>query len=101
MAPTGGPDFASRAADTLEVVVDAIHDRAIRPAILVARVLVYGIVIGVIALVIGVVVSIGVVRLLDVYAFGGRVWASDALLGLILCAAGGVAWRKRRPPVED
>jgi hypothetical protein len=45
--------------------------------------------------VLSVVVAIAVVRLLDVYVFGGRVWASDALLGAILVAGGVFAWTKR------
>lgn len=98
---SAGPDFASRAADTLETVVDAIHDRAIRPLLLVARGLVYGIVVAAMATVIAVALSIGLVRLLNVYVFGGRVWASDAVLGLVLCAVGAFAWFKRRPPVEE
>jgi len=99
-SPSQDDDFASRAASTLEAVVDAVHDRAIRPLLLVARGLVYGIVILVMVAVIAVVVSVGLVRLLDVYVFGGRVWASDGVLGLVLCMAGAFAWHKRRTPVE-
>ncbi|MDA8071983.1 MAG: hypothetical protein M0Z82_10385 [Actinomycetota bacterium] len=99
LRPAGG-DFASRAADTVESVVDLVHDRAIRPLLLVARGVVYGIVVLTMLCVVGVVLSVGLVRLLDVYAFGNRVWASDALIGLVLCAAGALAWRKRRPAQE-
>jgi hypothetical protein len=35
------------------------------------------------------------VRLLDVYAFGDRVWASDALLGTIFGGGGFFLWLKR------
>ena len=65
-------------ADTIEDVVEAVQDRVVRPLILVARGLVFGIIIATMALVLSVVMAIAVVRLLDVYAFGGRVWASDA-----------------------
>lgn len=99
LRPVGG-DFASRAADTVESVVDVVHDRVIRPLLLVARAIVYGIVVLAMVTVVGVVLAIALVRLLDVYAFGGRVWASDALIGLVLCAAGALAWRKRRPAEE-
>jgi hypothetical protein len=41
--------------------------------------------------------AIALVRVLDVYAFGGRVWASDAVLGGLLVLGGGFAWTKRAP----
>ena len=60
--------------------------------------MVFGIIIAVMALVLSVVLAIAVVRLLDVYAFGGRVWASDALLGALLVVGGAFAWTKRARP---
>lgn len=99
LRPVGG-DFASRAAGTVESVVDLVHDRAIRPLLLAARGIVYGIVVITMLTVVGVLLAIALVRLLDVYAFGGRVWASDAVIGLVLCAAGALAWHKRRAAEE-
>lgn len=100
-APPGAPagaDFAARAADLVETVVDTVHDKAVRPALLAARAVVFGLVVLTMAVVAAVASLIGLVRLLDVYAFGNRVWASDALLGAICCAAGALAWAKRRGP---
>ena len=100
-APPGAPagaDFATRAADLVDTVVDTVHDKAVRPALLAARAVIFGLLVLTMAAVAGVASLIGLVRLLDVYAFGGRVWASDALLGAICCAAGVVAWAKRRGP---
>jgi hypothetical protein len=99
-APSGGPgasqaDWPAKVADTIEDVVDAVGDRVVRPLILAARGLVFGIIIVTMALVLSVVLAIAVVRLLDVYAFGGRVWASDALLGAVLVIGGAFAWSKR------
>ena len=82
-------------ADTIEDVVEAVQDRVVRPLILVGRGIVFGVIIAVMALVLSVVMAIAVVRLLDVYAFGGRVWASDAVLGAILVIGGAYAWTKR------
>ncbi len=98
--PLGTPgvsqaEWPAKVADTIEGVVGSVHDRVVRPLTLVARVLVFGIIIGVMALVLSVLAVIAVVRLLDVYAFGGRVWASDALLGALLVTAGFFAWSKR------
>jgi hypothetical protein len=90
-------DWPAKVADTIEDVVEAVQDRVVRPLILVARGIVFGIIIAVMALVLSVVVAIAVVRLLDVYAFGGRVWASDAVLGGLLVIGGAFAWSKRSP----
>lgn len=88
-------EWPAKVADTIEEVVGAVHDRVVRPLTLVARGLVFGIIISVMALMLCILAVIAVIRLLDVYAFGGRVWASDALLGALLVAAGVFAWTKR------
>jgi hypothetical protein len=101
--PASGPsagglsqaEWPATVADTIEDVVEAVHDRVVRPLILVGRGVVFGVIIAVMALVLSVVLAIAVVRLLDVYAFGGRVWASDAVLGAILVIGGAFAWTKR------
>jgi hypothetical protein len=91
-------DFAARATDLVETVVVAVHDKAVRPALLAARAVVFGLLVLTMAAVAAVASLVGLVRLLDVYAFGGRVWASDALLGAVCCAAGALAWAKRQGP---
>jgi hypothetical protein len=88
-------EWPAKVADTIEDVVEAVHDRVVRPLTLVARGLVFGIIIAVMAIVLSILAAIAVIRLLDVYAFGGRVWASDALLGTLLVLAGAFAWSKR------
>ena len=85
-------DWAARAADTVDLVVDTIYDKLIRPAVLAARLVIFGIIVLILALVVILVVSVALVRLLDVYAFGDRVWASDALIGSVLTAGGLFAW---------
>jgi hypothetical protein len=94
-ADTSQPEWPAKVADTIEDVVEAVHDRVVRPLTLVARGLVFGIIIAVMAIVLSILAAIAVIRLLDVYAFGGRVWASDALLGTLLVLAGAFAWSKR------
>jgi hypothetical protein len=93
--PLSQADWPAKVADTIEDVVGSVQDRVVRPLILVSRGIVFGIIIAVMAILLSVVMAIAVVRLLDVYAFGGRVWASDALLGAILVLGGGFAWTKR------
>jgi hypothetical protein len=53
------------------------------------------------ALVLGVLIAITVVRVLDNYAFGHRVWASEALVGGLITVVGLVAWSLRRPRGAD
>ena len=80
----------------MDDVVTGVHDKVIRPLMLVARGLVFGIIIGAMALVLSVLGAIALVRVLDVYAFGRRVWASDALVGGLLALVGAFAWSRRR-----
>jgi hypothetical protein len=96
-------DWPKKAADAVDLAVDTIHDKAIRPAFLVARGIVFGL-LGVV-LVVAVVVwlSVGLVRLLDVYVVGGRVWISYAILGGIFTVIGLAAWSQRTaaPPARE
>lgn len=98
---TGGPRpeitsaWPAKAADAVELVVDTIHDKAIRPVVLAGRALVFGLLILALGVLLAAVLSVGLVRLLDVYAFGHRVWASDALLGFVFTVAGLAAWSLR------
>ncbi|HXQ74961.1 MAG TPA: hypothetical protein VN791_00595 [Acidimicrobiales bacterium] len=99
--PSAGPGGAgaqwqTRVVDTVEDVVSAVHDRVIRPLVLVTRAVVFGILVATMTLLVSILLSIAVVRLLDVYAFRGRVWASDALVGGLLTVGGLVLWTRRR-----
>jgi len=85
----------------VEDVVAAVHDRVVRPLLLAGRAAVFGIVIAAMTLVLGVLLAIAVVRLLDNYAFGHRVWASDALVGGVITVIGLAAWSLRRPRGAD
>jgi hypothetical protein len=96
-SPSGGGElWQARVVDTIEDVVSAVHDRVIRPLLLVTRAVVFGSIVATMALVVSILLSVALVRLLDVYAFGGRVWASDALVGGLFSVAGVVAWTRRR-----
>ena len=101
-ASTTAEELSARAADTVELVVETVHDKVVRPALLAGRAIVFGVLIAVVGLVVLVLLAVGFVRLLDVYAFGGRVWASDALIGVVACGGGFFLWtmRTRRRPSE-
>jgi hypothetical protein len=94
--PLASAEWPARLADLVEAVVTALHDKVVRPLLVVARAVVFGLVVAAMALVIAVLGSIAVVRLLDSYAFGRRVWASDLVVGGFLTLIGLVAWSRRR-----
>ena len=83
--------------------IDVVHDKVVRPALIVGRGVVFGTLIVFVSLMLLILVPVALVRLLDVYAFGGRVWASDALFGVIFCGAGFFLWslRARRHPSDS
>jgi hypothetical protein len=94
MSPTSSAQWPTKVADTIEDVVAALHDRIVRPLTIVARGLVFGMIIGAMSLVVFVLLAVAVVRLLTVYAFSGRVWASDALVGALFVGVGAFAWSR-------
>ncbi len=85
-----GDDLVARALGALEGAVALIRDHSTRPILLAARVLVVGVAVAFLAVLVAVATTIGIVRLLTVDAFGGRVWASDLLLAGIFVAGGGL-----------
>jgi len=94
--PLSSAEWPARAADTVEQVVAAVHDRVVRPLVIAARAVVFGLLVATMVLILVVLFSIAVVRLLDVYAFGHRVWASDLVVGGFVTLLGLLAWSRRR-----
>jgi len=92
----GGAQWQAHVVDTIDGVVAGVQDRVIRPLMLIARGIVFGIIVATMALIVSILLSVAVVRLLDVYAFRGRVWASDAVVGGIFTLFGAFLWTKRR-----
>jgi hypothetical protein len=88
-------EWSHRAIDAVDTVVDVVHDRVVRPALIGGRAVVFGTLIAFVSLVALILIPVALIRLLDVYAFSGRVWASDALFGAIFCAAGFYLWSLR------
>jgi len=91
------PDLVDKLLGFLDHVLDVVHDKVLRPIILAARVAAYGLIIALVALVFVVVLVVGFVRLLDIYAFQGRVWISYLAVGGLSLLAGLIIWRRRRP----
>jgi hypothetical protein len=88
-------DLPARAADAVEQLVDTIFDRVVRPLLVAARAVVFGLLIAAVALVIAVLVSVALVRFLDVYVVHGKVWISYLIIGGLFTALGAFAWSQR------
>ena len=88
-------ELSTRALDTIDTVVATVNDKAIRPAIVAARAIVFGVIIGVVALLVLVLLSVGFIRLTTDYLFHYRVWVSYLVLGAIFCLGGLFAYSKR------
>ena len=95
--PSSFDEWPAKAADLVDLVVDTIRDRVVRPIILVGRTIVFGLLIAALVTVLAVVVAVAVLRLLDVYAFANHVWASYTVLGTLFTLVGLWAWAKRTP----
>ena len=87
-------DWTVQVADTIESVVGSIRDKTTVPAETAARAVVYGILVGVMGTAIVVLLTVGLVRLLDNWL---RIWAVYSILGGLFTVAGLFLWRKRRP----
>ena len=93
-----GDALSARALDTIDTVVATVNDRAVRPAIVAARSVVFGIVIAVIGITVVVLFCIGFIRLTTIA--GHRIWASYVVLGLIFSAVGAVLYARRGLPPD-
>ena len=88
-------DLPTRGADLVDTLVALLRDKTVRPLTLATRAVVFGIIVFAAAVVTIVLLSIALIRLLTVYAFDGRVWLSDLVVGLVFVVAGILAWSKR------
>ena len=88
-------DLPTRSADLIDTLVALLRDKAVRPLTLATRAVVFGIIIFAASVVTVTLVSIALIRLLTVYAFDGRVWLSDLVVGAVFVVGGIVAWSQR------
>ena len=91
-------DLPARGTDLVETLVTLLRDKAVRPLTLATRAIVFGIIIFAASVVTIVLLSIALIRLLTVYAFDGRVWLSDLVVGAVFVIVGVVAWSQRTDP---
>jgi uncharacterized protein YacL len=90
--------WTEKALETVDSVVASVNDRAVRPAIVAARGVVFGLIIAVVAVVIVTLVCVGFFRLLVVYLPGHHVWAAYLGLGFLFCVGGAVLYAQRGSP---
>ena len=91
------PDVVDRALHSFDHVLDVVHDRVLRPILIIGRTVAFGFIILLMALVLVTALIIGFVRLLNVYLFAGHEWITYAIVGVLSLIAGLVIWRRRRP----
>jgi hypothetical protein len=98
-APHGGlgGDWPKQATDAIVNVVDSVRDRTTGPITTAARAVVFGLFVGILAIVVGVLAIIAAIRLLD-EALPSGVWLPYLILGLVFVLAGALVFRKRNQP---
>ena len=89
---TSEQDWAARATSMVEGIVSLVRDHSLRPLLTIVRFAVLGLLALSLVLLVAVLGIIGLVRLLTEDAFGGRVWASDLLVGALVVLAGVGLW---------
>ena len=90
--------LSARALDTIDSVVATVNDRAVRPAIVAARAIVFGVIIAVVGLTVVIMFCIGFIRVTTIA--GHRIWASYMVLGLIFSIVGVVLYSRRGVPPD-
>ena len=93
-------ELPRKAAELVQLVTDTIHDKAVRPALLATKALVFGLLVAALGIVVVVVGSIAILRIFDVYVFGRQVWLSYIVLGGVLTLAGLATWTRRTAPAR-
>ena len=86
--------LANRATKIVVDFVELLRGRTTGPLLLIARVIVYGIVLCVAAVAVATLVVIAAVKATNNFLPGG-IWSTHLLLGALFTAAGGLLWSKR------
>lgn len=92
----GGADWPAQAADTIVDAVGKVRDATTGRLLMLARGVVYGTAIVVLAITFLVLFIIGTVRALDA-VLPGEVWSAYLVVGVVTTAAGLILWAKRGP----
>jgi hypothetical protein len=98
--PTRQPDWAASTADSIERVVSSIRSKTTDPLDRIVRVVVYGLLAGIVGIAALTLLIAALIRALDV-AIPGGVWSAHVIVGGIFTVAGLFLWTKRRAPADD
>lgn len=90
---TTGTDWTAQAADAIERAVGAVRDKTAVPMVTAARALVYGLLASMVGATVVVLLTIGLVRALDIVV-PGPVWSAYLIGGGIFTLAGGFLLRR-------
>ena len=93
-----GDALSARALETIDTVVAAVNDKAVRPAIVAARAIVFGVIIAVIGITALIVFCIMFIRLTTIA--GHRICGSYIVLGLLFSGIGAFIYSRRGLPPE-
>lgn len=81
----------------LHGLVDALHDRTIKPLLIAVRAVVVGTFVAVVAVAIAAALVVTLVHVFDEKVFAGRVWATDFLFGAVFLLVGIVLVSRMKP----
>ena len=93
---TAQPDWAAQTADTIDRLVTSVRSKTTDPLERAVRIVVYGIVAAVLGISALVLVSITLIRVVDILV-PGPVWSAHVIVGGIFSLVGLFLWAKRRP----
>ena len=88
-----GDDWPVRAADSVERLIGSVRSKTTGPALVISRVLVYGVVAAVLAL-IALILVLALVTRLMIAICQGEVWLAYLILGVMFAVAGLLLWGK-------
>jgi hypothetical protein len=86
-------ELTNRVLNTVDTVVATVNDKAVRPAVLIARGIVFGAIIAVVALAVVILLAVGLLRLITIGT--GHVWISYLALSALFCGVGAYLYSKR------
>ena len=93
-------DWPAQAADLVVTTVDSVRDKTTGPLQTAARAAVYGVLAGVIGLMVGVLLLVGLIRVVDVVLglviSGPTIWLTYLILGVLFTIVGLLVFRRRR-----
>jgi hypothetical protein len=94
------PEWPAQAADAVVETIAKVKDKTTKPAIVAARTLVYGVVVGLVGALAFFLILVMIVRLWANYV-PGHVWIIYAIFAVVFSVAGAVMLRRANLPTVD